>query len=166
VNRRAWLARGLSAIVIPFVSACSTPALDDGRRQAEPQRWTGRLALNIGSEPPQSFFATFELKGSAVIGELTLTSPLGSVLAVIRWAPGEATLRTGTQTQGFDSMDSLTRNVTGTPVPVRALFEWLGGVNTAGGEWQADLSRLDQGRLSATRSEPAPAAELKLILDR
>lgn len=128
--------------------------------------WTGRLALSLASEPPQSFFVSFELKGTASAGELALMSPLGSVVATMLWSPGEATLRTGTQSQPFDSMESLTRHVTGAALPVGALFDWLQGVNTAGGGWQADLSRLDQGRLVATRTLPAPAAELKLILDR
>ncbi len=127
---------------------------------------TGRLALNLATEPPQSFFATFELKGTASVGELTLTSPLGSVLAALQWSPGEATLRTGGQTMPFESLDSLTRHVTGTPLPVRSLFDWLDGIRTTGGDWQADLSRLDQGRLVATRAQPSPPAELKLILDR
>jgi outer membrane lipoprotein LolB len=84
----------------------------------------------------------------------------------MRWAPGEASLRIGQETQMFDSMESLTDHVTGASLPVRALFDWLGGVNTSGAGWRADLSLLDQGRLVATRTEPAPAAELKLILDR
>jgi outer membrane lipoprotein LolB len=124
------------------------------------------LSLNLASEPPRSFFATFELKGNASDGELTLTGPLGSVLAAMRWAPGEASLRTGQETQLFDSMESLTGHVTGASLPVSALFDWLVGVNSSGAGWQADLSLLDQGRLVATRTEPAPAAELKLILDR
>lgn len=124
------------------------------------------MSLNLASEPPRSFFAAFELKGNASDGELTLTSPLGSVLAAMRWAPGEASLRIGQETHMFDSMESLTGHVTGASLPVRALFDWLVGVNTSGTGWRADLSLLDQGRLVATRTEPAPAAELKLILDR
>ena len=78
----------------------------------------------------------------------------------------EAMLRTGAQTQPFDSLEDLTRHVTGVSMPVGALFDWLGGVDTAAAGWQADLSRINEGRLVATRSDPAPAAELKLILDQ
>lgn len=166
MKRRAILARGLSASVLCFIAGCSALRPDPGQKPGEVPIWTGRLALNLASEPPQSFFANFELKGTASAGELTLTSPLGIVVAAMLWSPGEATLRTGQQSQPFDSMESLTRHVTGAALPVHALFDWLEGINTSGAGWQADLSRLDLGRLVATRMQPMPAAELKLILDR
>lgn len=166
MKRRAWLARGLLPVASYLIAGCTVPKSDNLNKQQNYQFWSGRLSLTLVSEPPRSFFASFELKGNASDGELTLTSPLGSILAAMRWAPGEASLRTGKETQLFDSMESLTGHVTGTSLPVRTLFDWLGGVNTTGAGWQADLSRLDQGRLVATRTEPAPAAELKLILDR
>jgi outer membrane lipoprotein LolB len=43
----------------------------------------------------QSFSASFELKGKPEQGELSLISPLGSVLGVLRWSPGEAVLDSG-----------------------------------------------------------------------
>ena len=47
--------------------------------------WSGRLSLQVHSEPAQSFAASFELKGQPGQGELKLISPLGSVLGVLRW---------------------------------------------------------------------------------
>lgn len=166
MNRRAWLARALAPTTLFFIAGCSTFAPGNRQKHPEIQVWSGRLALNLASEPPQAFFATFELKGTADDGELTLTGPLGSVLAAMRWSHGTASLRTGQDTRQFDSVESLTRHATGAALPVSALFDWLGGINTTASGWQADLSRLEQGRLGATRTVPAPPAELKLILDR
>lgn len=166
MNRRAWLARVLSPVAAYVMTGCSTLKPEGSQKQPELHIWNGRLGLILTSEPPQSFSATFELRGTADEGALTLVNPLGSVLAAMQWGPGEATLHTGQDTRRFESIEMLTRHVTGTALPIRALFDWLGGVNTTAGGWRADLSRLEQGRLIATRTEPAPAAELKLILDR
>ena len=46
-----------------------------------------------------------------------------------------------------------------------ALFDWLSGVPTLAGGWQADLQQLDEGRLSATRTQPPPAAMLRILLN-
>jgi outer membrane lipoprotein LolB len=54
----------------------------------------------------------------------------------------------------------------GTSLPIHALFDWLDGIYTTAAGWSADLVRLEQGRLVATRATPAPAAELRLVLDQ
>ena len=124
------------------------------------------MGLNLASDPPQSFSAAFELRGSASDGELILFTPLGTTLATLRWSPDSATLRSGENTQQFGSLELLAGQVTGTPLPIHELFDWLAGVNTTAAGWQADLSRLDEGRLTARRADPAPVAELRLVLDR
>lgn len=127
----------------------------------------GRISLQIQSEPAQSFSASFELKGKAEQGELTLISPLGNVLGVLRWTPLEATLDSGSQQiQRFSSVDALMAQATGAAVPLSALFAWLQGdiANVSG--WSADLSRHSEGRIFAKRVQPAPQAELRVILDR
>jgi len=124
------------------------------------------LALTVQSEQPQSFAAGFELKGHAGAGELALFTPLGSTLAVLAWAPGSATLRANGETRSFDSLDALASHVTGTAIPVAALFDWLAGTPSAVPGWQADLSQLGSGRLLARRTDPAPAAELRLAFER
>jgi len=128
--------------------------------------WSGRLALAVTSEPPQSFSAGFELTGDAREGELLLFSPLGSTLATLRWTPSGAVLRSGSEERSYDSLNALASEVTGTPIPVRALFDWLAGTPLAADGWQPDLSRLAEGRLLARRDTPSPSAELRLLLDR
>lgn len=135
-------------------------------RVTPPASWTGRLGLQVESDKPQSFSAGFELKGNAGTGELVLLSPLGSTLAVLAWSPGNATLTSEGKTQNFPSLEALAQQATGTPLPVAALFDWLAGTNTPVPGWQADLSQVPQGRLSAKRFDPQPAAQLRLVLDR
>ena len=135
--------------------------------QFDPQNgpWTGRLALQVEDSPGQSFSAAFELRGRAETGELTLFTPIGGVAAVLNWAPGSASLKTGAEVRQFESVDALVSQATGSAIPVAALFDWLVGKNTAVAGWQADLSGLAEGRLRAQRLAP-PAADLRVVLDR
>ncbi|MGV8804033.1 MAG: outer membrane lipoprotein LolB [Polaromonas sp.] len=129
--------------------------------------WSGRLSLQLQSEPQQFFSAGFELKGKPERGELTLISPLGNVLGVLRWSPGQAELESGKQNiQHFDSVDALMLRATGAAVPLSALFAWLQGDNAHVNGWRADLSRYNEGRISAQRTQPAPRADLRVVLDR
>ena len=129
--------------------------------------WTGRISLNIQSEPEQFFSAGFELKGKPDRGELTLISPLGNVLGVLRWSPGEAELDSGNQKiQRFDSVDALMSQATGAAVPLSALFAWLQGDSANVSGWSADLSRHGEGRISAKRAQPTPRADLRVVLDQ
>lgn len=127
--------------------------------------WHGRLAMRIESNPVQSFSAGLELSGDARAGELVLSSPLGMTLLTVAWRPGEATLQRDGRSRRFESMPELMREALGADLPMTALFAWLAGDNAVVAGWQADLSQLDRGRLSARRSEPAPAAELRLMLE-
>ncbi len=118
------------------------------------------------SEPEQSFSAGFELKGKPERGELTLISPLGNVLGVLRWSPNAAELDSGNQNiQHFDSVDALMAQATGAAVPLNALFAWLQGDNAQVSGWSADLSRHSEGRIFAKRTQPAPQADLRVVLD-
>ena len=137
------------------------------KSDTETAEWTGRLSLQVESDPPQSFSAGYELKGSAEQGELALFTPLGSTVAVLSWGPGMATLRSSdNQVRQFDSLDSLAQQATGTAVPVAALFSWLKGEQATQPGWHAELSQLQQGRLSARRISPAPEALLRMVIDR
>lgn len=131
-----------------------------------PTQWSGRLALRIDGQPPQSFSAAFELNGSALKGSLTLSTPLGSTLAQLDWAPQRATLRSPRDNRTFPSVDALIAHVTGTHIPAQALFDWLQGQNTASAGWQADLSQLANGRIVARQTRPPQPAELRIALDR
>jgi outer membrane lipoprotein LolB len=133
---------------------------------ADQAHWIGRLALQIDEQEAQSFSASFELKGSPSKGELVLFSPLGNVLAHLQWAPGRAVLVTGNDTRTSDSLDALLQQSSGTQLPVAALFDWLDGTASTADGWQADLSRMDEGRLTAVRHTPVPRATLRIALDR
>jgi outer membrane lipoprotein LolB len=157
-RRRLLLATAL------VMAGCAAPPRTLDRTTGDAY-WSGRLALQVDDAPSQSFSATFELRGSAERGELALYSPLGSTVAQLRWQPGGAWLTSGGQAQRYESMDDLTAAATGTALPLPALFEWLAGRDADVPGWQADLSRLADGRLVARRSMPLPRAELRLVFD-
>lgn len=149
-----------------LVAGCATQTGAGGSFDQNSDQWNGRLALAVASEPPQSFSAGFTLSGNAEAGELSLTSPLGNILAVMQWQPGKAVLRQGEQTRQFDSVDALAAETTGAPIPVRALFAWLRGQPEDVAGWHADLSQLQSGRVSAQRQMPLPTADLRIVLER
>jgi outer membrane lipoprotein LolB len=128
--------------------------------------WTGRMALSVQSEPAQTLSAGFELSGDPGQGELQLFSPIGTTVAILSWTPEKASLLQGDQTQSAGKLDELVAQATGTPIPVRALFDWLNNRPTVVDGWQADLSQLGEGRLQLRRTAPLPVVELRLKLDR
>jgi outer membrane lipoprotein LolB len=109
--------------------------------------------------------AGFALSGSPSRGELQLFSPLGNTLAVLTWTPTAASLRHEAQEQTSGSLDDLVTQATGTEIPVRALFDWLGGQPAEVAGWQADLSQLPEGRLQVRRVTPAPTVDLRIKLN-
>lgn len=129
----------------------------------------GRLSLRVDSEPPQSLSGTFVISGNAQVGDLTLSTPLGSTLAMLSWTPQQAILKTDSDTSYYASTDALVQQVTGTVLPLAALFDWLAGQDTPAVGWQTDLSLLnnpDSQRLIAKRTEPLPTVELRIVLDK
>ncbi|PZO17305.1 MAG: hypothetical protein DCF26_10195 [Burkholderiales bacterium] len=146
---------------VAMLSACATPqrAMLPGE-----EAWSGRLAMTVQSEPPQSFSAGFDLRGTPAAGELQLATPLGTSLATVSWSPGSAELRQGGQVTRRVSLDELTTELSGTPVPVAALFGWLRGQAGDVPGWQADLTRQPEGRITARRFAPLPAAELRVVV--
>ena len=117
------------------------------------------------SSPPQNLSAAFELQGNAERGRLSLTSPLGTTLAEAQWTPQDAVWRTATETRHFASMDQMTEQLVGTPLPLAALFDWLQARPTPALGWEADLQDLPQGRLRAQRTQPEPPAQLRIVLE-
>ena len=126
--------------------------------------WSGRLALQIEDASAQSFSAGFELQGSPDAGALTLFNPLGNIIAELQWTPGRAILNNGGEQRQSASLQTLVQALTGSELPIAALFGWLKGEPVQAAGWQADLSALDKGRLTATRHQPAPQAVLRVIL--
>ena len=157
VRRRAGL---LATVATLLLAACSTPPISP---KGDNGPWSGRLALRIDSDPPQSISAGFELQGTPTTGSLQLHSPLGNTLAQVTWSPAGAELKQGSQSVRRATLDELTTDMGGTALPVQALFAWLQGRPQAAAGWQADLSRQAEGRITAQRLQPAPSAELRLI---
>jgi outer membrane lipoprotein LolB len=130
------------------------------------QAWTGRLALAVDGQENRSFSAGFDLRGSPDTGELTLYTPLGGTLAVLFWAPGSATLRAEGGERQFPSVEALAQEVTGAPIPLAALFDWLQGKATPVHGWEPDVSQVAEGRLRARRATPPPPADLRVLFER
>ena len=149
-----------------LIAGCARPPSAEGQNGLKNGIWAGRLALQVESDPPQSFAAGFELKGTAQAGELSLFSPLGNTLAVLNWSPQVATLNSSGNIRQFPSLDALVTQVTGTAIPLPALFAWLEGNQASATGWSADLSRLEEGRLVAKRNDPMPVAVLRVVLEQ
>lgn len=164
--RGAAISLAMGAVLL--VGGCATPQspVSDTRNTVTKDAWAGRIGLQIQSEPPQAFFAGFELKGNAQAGDLKLTSPIGSVLGVMRWSPGEAVLESGREVKKFTSVDALLAQTTGAAIPINALFDWLNGKNTSLNGWTADLSGQADGKISARRTNPAPQTDLRVVLEQ
>jgi outer membrane lipoprotein LolB len=158
-----WIARGRLALLGAVALTLAGCATSHPGTPRDASFWSGRLALTVHSEPPQSYSAGFELRGAPTAGELQLTSPLGTVLASVHWSAQGAELRQGSQLTRSASLDELTADVGGTPLPVAALFGWLQGQATEADGWTADLSRHTDGRVVARRLQPLPTAELRLV---
>jgi len=124
----------LAGLALALLGACAQPPRPAG---GAADHWSGRLAVQVEDASAQSFSAGFELQGSPQAGELTLFNPLGNVMAQLQWRPG---------------------------LPIAALFGWLKGEAVQATGWQADLSALGQGRLTATRHTPAPQTILRVAL--
>jgi outer membrane lipoprotein LolB len=150
----------LSAAML--LAACAAPRLAP---VPGVQSWSGRLALIVDSQPPQSYSAGFDLRGSPAAGELLLTSPLGQALATVVWSADGAEIRQGEQVTRRASLAELSAELGGADVPVSALFGWLRGEQPQAQGWQADLSRHHEGRITARRSQPLPTADLRVVFE-
>jgi outer membrane lipoprotein LolB len=83
----------------------------------------------------------------------------------MQWAPGSAVLTgTGTPRQ-FDSLGALTQATIGLDIPITALFDWLQGTASQAASWEADLTELANGKLTAKRTAPDMRAEIKLLME-
>jgi outer membrane lipoprotein LolB len=150
-----------ATVLVASLVGCATTT-----KPAQPHQWSGRLALQVEDEPSQSFAALFELEGSDEQGQLTLFSPLGTVLGKLDWNEDSARLQAGNQSQQSESLDALLTQLTGAALPVAALFSWLEGIPANAPGWVSDLSALDQGRITAQRISPPPRATLRIALTR
>lgn len=173
--RRSFFRIFSTLIAIYFIAACAQniPARYQNEDQKTPGEAVfsrqGRIAIRVDSEPPQSLSGAFTLSGNAHHGDLSLSTPLGSILAQLSWTPGQAVLKASGDTSHFTSTEALMQQATGTPLPLAALFDWLVGLNTPVAGWQTDLSQInnpDSQRLTAKRTAPLPEVELRIVLDK
>ena len=173
-------ARAAALVAALLLAACAAvPTQHDAGESL-----SGRLAVKVdgeGGAAPRSVSAAFELQGDPRTGRLNLSTPLGSVLAQARWAPGSVVLVTPQGEKQFADLDALTNEVLGESLPVAALFDWLrgrpwpGAASTAstlpaepGFEqlgWVVNLARFDQAWVVATRAR-APAVTVRAKVDR
>ena len=168
--------RALLAIALAGLSACAT--LDKGTTP-EGESISGRLSVRVdaaGTAPARSVSASFDLQGTPSVGQLNLSSPLGSVLAQAKWTAQQATLTTPDEEKIFPSLDALTLDMLGESLPVAALFDWLRGrpwpdapsqtseppapVGFQQLGWAVDTSRLAEGWVVAKRLQ-APGVTVK-----
>jgi outer membrane lipoprotein LolB len=160
-GRRRLMAMAMACTLL--VAGCATPRMVPVDSNAY---WSGRMAIQVLKDPPESLSAGFELQGSALAGEMVLLSPIGTTLARLEWTPQGARLAQGQQQVESISLQRLGARLTGTELPIAALFEWLAGRPAEAPGWQVDLSAHAQGRISAERREPSPGAVLRIALDR
>jgi outer membrane lipoprotein LolB len=140
---------------------------------------TGRLSLRVDASaatPAQSMSAAFELRGDNDRGELNLLSPLGTRLAAARWAPGSALIVTPDGERRYATLEELSRQALGEPVPLAAMPDWLAGrpwprapheMQPDGfGQlgWHVQTARRSEGWIEARRTTP-PAVLLRVRLD-
>lgn len=158
-------------------------------------QWEGRLSLKLGAFGQASSTGSqmaFELDVKNDQGTLSLSTPLGTRMAMVRWqsqaVPGKTTaqLETSDGIQAFDSLEGLTQQLLGEALPLQAMLHWLGGhpspslpyeptqgqpaseprsFTQAG--WQVDATALQEGKLNAFRAETATqrSVTLRLRLD-
>lgn len=157
--RHRWM--GWLLLCALWLAGCAQPMPS---APVEENSWNGRIALQIDGQASQSFSAMFELRGTAQAGGLVLLSPFGNRIAQLDWKDGHAQLVSGQDTRTSDSLDTLLQDVTGTRIPVTALFSWLKGTQASATGWQADLTGIANGRLTARRDDPQPTATLRIAL--
>ena len=180
MRRLSWLAALASlALLAGVLAGCATP-----HALAPSNVLAGQLAVrveNAAGAPVRSLSGGFELVGDAERGSLSLSSPLGTVLAQARWSPQQVLLVTSQGQTPYADLPTLTRQLLGEELPVAALFDWLRGRPWPGAEslatrppddegfvqlgWRVSLTRFDQGIVEARRIEP-PVGTVRARMDR
>lgn len=132
---------------------------------AAPAFKAGRFALQIDSEPPQSFITSFDLTGGWPEGALNIYNPLGLQMARVEWTAQSALLLQGRQVREAASLDRLVLELTGAHLPSAALVDWLAGKPTPAEGWNVDVSEWHLRRLVLERVQPAPRTVLRIAFE-
>ena len=156
-----WRQR-LVTVTLLALSACALPPQKDSPSSMV---WNGRLAMTINSTPSESVQAGFELSGDAQHGQLLLLTPIGTTAARAQWSPERVVVQRGQSQQTFIDTDSMMVALTGAPLPLDALFDWLRGASTAVPGWSVELGSPQSHRLIARRTAPEPTLTLRVVLN-
>jgi outer membrane lipoprotein LolB len=125
----------------------------------------GRFALQIDTQPPQSFISSFDLTGGLPDGILNIYNPLGLQMARLEWTAQSARLIQGSQVGYAANLESLVYQLTATTLPTAALIDWLGGKPTPAEGWHVDVSEWHLRRLVLERVQPAPRTVLRIAFE-
>lgn len=179
----AGWAAGPVLMLMLLLSACA--AVPRGAGGAAGGALSGRLTMRVepagSAAAARSVSAAFELSGDAQRGELALSTPLGTLLALARWQPGSVTLATPQGESRHADLDALTRSALGEPLPVAAMFDWLRGRPWPDAQsvpaqppadagfsqlgWAVDLSQFADSLVVARRLQEPPVT-VRVKLDR
>lgn len=157
--------RACAHVTTLVVAGCAYQTSDKFSFIKENSTWSGRFSLQTTAGGGRSFSAAFVLRGSPQFGELTISTPLGSTLAVATWHPGLAQLQQGYERRTFSDLDELTMALTGSVVPVASWFDWLRGEATQAEGWTVDLTQIARGRMQASGVSGAETTQIRLLLD-
>jgi outer membrane lipoprotein LolB len=149
----------------PTVNSAETQVASVQAEVAAPAFRAGRFALQIDTEPPQSFMTSFDLTGGWPEGALNIYNPLGMQMARVEWTALSAKLRQGNQVREAASLGSLVYQLTGSQLPTAALVDWLGGKPTPAEGWNVDVSEWHLRRLVLERVQPAPRTVLRIAFE-
>lgn len=166
-----WIRAFAGMALCALLFGCAAPPKPAST--VETPAWSGRLSIKIDATDTtalQQTSAGFTLTGNASVGQLDLFTPLGGKAAVVIWGAGFATLGDGKTSQTYPSLEAALESVTGAKIPVSNLFDWLQGKQDKALEaaigWEADVSRLADGRIFAARLQPLPRIELRVVLEQ
>ncbi len=164
----AWILAIAFGIVL---TGCASPPKPIST--TEVPAWAGRLSIKIDATdtaPEQQTSAGFTLSGNPEVGQLDLFTPLGGKAAQLTWGAGFATLTDGKMGRSFPDLSMALQSITNADIPASNLFNWLQGKQDKAREaamgWEADLTRLTEGRLVAVRLRPLPRIELRVVLEQ
>lgn len=174
-----------AVLAAALLAACATPPGAGAGAAPAPQaaapspvaelNLTGRLSVRVEPEPgadaqpPKAFSGSFEFSGRAEAGQLSLTSPLGSIVAMASWSPGQAELRTGGDRRLFADTTEMAQQSLGYALSLPALIHWINGrpdpaspsqplpAPRSGFEqagWAVDLAERERGVIRISREWP------------
>lgn len=128
------MTRLLPFLAALLLAACATaPVNTAGPRPAayrEQIELEGQIAVRYSDarDQPQTLSGTYRWVQQGERTDVTLLSPLGQIVALIRVAPGQATLQQANQPlKSAADIDTLTTEALGWPLPVGGLRDWLQG---------------------------------------